>query len=120
MITKRAATTEPESHLQKFHAKELNDRLDHPAADAEAPGAKPLLIKDEALLDAVKRISHEFELPIAVDAKAMQARTLDPKTKVSGSVDPKDLRKSLVKLLEPVDLTFEVRQEAIVVTPKGK
>ena len=74
----------------------------------------------ETLLDAVKRISHEFELPIAVDAKAMQARTLDPKTKVSGSVDPKDLRKSLVKLLEPVDLTFEVRQEAIVVTPKGK
>ncbi len=97
LITKRPTTTESESYLQKLHARELNDRLDHGSAEPSDPfPAKPLRIKDETLLDAIKQINREFDLqPIALDAKAMQAKMLDPAAKVSGIIDPNGLRKSL-------------------------
>ncbi len=115
LITKRPGTKEAESYLQKLHAKELTAKLDPPPAD-KPDEAKPLEIKEQKLFDALKLIQSEFDLPFALDAKAIQAKVLDPQAKVSGTIDPKDLRKSLAKLLEPLGLKVEVRQEALVVT----
>ena len=118
LITRQPTTKEPESYYQKFRARELTDRLDHgPAAEANA---KPLEIKDQALIDALKRISHEFDLPVALDAQAMRANRLDRNAKVSGRITPGDLRTSLTKMLDPLGLTVEVCQEVVFVTPRNK
>jgi thiol-disulfide isomerase/thioredoxin len=119
VITKRQEKKETPSYLQKLHAKELTERLDRGPTDDERK-ARPLVIKDQPLLDAVKLIVREFDLAMALDAKAMQAGTLDPKAKVSGSIGPGDLGKALTKMLEPLGLTVEVRQEVVLVTPKSK
>jgi hypothetical protein len=120
LVTKRPVTKEAESYFQKLHFKELNDRLDHGPTDAESGEAKPLEIKDQALLDAIKRIGNEFDLPVALDARAMHAKTLDPTAKLRGSIGPGDLRQALTKMLAPLGLTVEVRHEVVLVTPKGK
>jgi hypothetical protein len=120
LITKRPGTKEAESHLQKLRTKELADRLDRGPTDSEKKQAKPLEIRDQSLLDAIKLVGREFDLPVALDAKAMHAKTLDPKAKVSGSIGPGDLRKSLTKMLAPLGLTVEVRQEVVLVSPRKK
>jgi len=120
LITKRTGTKEAESYLQKLHAKELADRLDRGPTATERSKAKPLEIKDQPLLDAVKLVAREFDLPVALAAKAMHAKTLDPNAKVSGSIGPGDLRKSLTKMLDPLGLTLEVRHEVVLVTPRNK
>jgi hypothetical protein len=119
VITERPENKEPESYLQKLHAKQLNERLDRGPATAERNEAKALEIKDLPLLDALKLIGNEFDLPVALDAKAMHTKTLDPNAKVSGSIGPGDLRKSLTKLVDPLGLTVEVRQEVVLVTPRS-
>jgi thiol-disulfide isomerase/thioredoxin len=119
LITKRSAKKEAESYSQKLAAKELSEWLDG-GSTAGGTEAKPLEIKDQSLLAAVKLVNREFDLPIALDAKAMHDKTLDPQAKVSGNIRPHDLRKSLTKMLEPLGLTVVVRDEVVLVTPKGK
>ena len=120
LITKRPALAEPPSYLQKLRAKELNERLDHGPTAAEQKQSKPLEIKDQTLLEAFKLVQREFELPIALDATAMQSGTLDPAAKVSGQIGPGELRQSLNKMIAPLALFVEVRSEAVVVTPRKK
>jgi hypothetical protein len=120
LITRRPATEEAESYLQKQRGKELTDRLDRGPAAGQQAEAKPLEIKDETLLEAVKRIGHEFDLPVALDAKAMHTKALDMTAKVSGTIDPVELRKSLTKMLDPLGLTVDVRKEVVFVTLKNK
>ena len=120
LITRRPETKEPESYFQKLHAKELTERLDRGPTVEERKDAKTLEIKDQPLLEAVKLVGREFDLPVALDAKAMQAKTLDPEAKVSGSIGPGDLRQSLTKMLAPIGLTVEVRDEVVLVIPKQK
>ena len=120
LITRRQATAEAASYLQKLRARELTDRLDHGQADTSQAQAKPLEIQDQTLLDTIRRVAHEFDLPIALDARAMNANRLDVKAKVSGRIVPGDLRTSLTKLLDPLGLTVEVRHEVVFVTPRDK
>jgi hypothetical protein len=120
LITKRRTDKEVESYFQKLHREELNAQLDPKPADAKLDAAKPLEIKDLALLEAVKTIGHEYDLPVALDAKAMHTKRLDPSAKTSGTIQPNDLRASLTKMLAPLGLVVEVRQEVVLVTTKGK
>lgn len=120
LITKRQPTTEPESYFEKLHRQELNERLDRGPTDKETKEEKPLEIKDQSLLDAIKLIGQEFDFPVALDAKAVHEKTLDPTKKVSGTVGPGDLRKSLTQMLDPLGLTIEVRHEVVLVTLKKK
>ena len=120
LITKRPAAKEEESYFQKLHGKGLNERLDHGPMEAGQDEAKPLEIMEQPLLDAIKRIGGEFDLPVALDAKAMQAKTLDLEAKVNGRIEPGALRQSLKKMLDPLGLTVEIRDEVVLVTPKGK
>jgi hypothetical protein len=119
LITTRSDKKEAESYSQKLAAKELSEWLDGGSA-AGATEAKLIEIKNLSLIDAVKRINQEFNLPMALDAGAMRAKTLDPEAKVSGNIDPRDLRKSLNRMLEPLGLTVVVRDEVVLVTPKSK
>jgi hypothetical protein len=115
-LTKRPEGKELPSYFQKLHANELIERLDRGLAASEKKEAKALEIKDQPLLDAIKLIGQEYDLPVALEAKAMHSGKLDPKVKVSGTIDPGQLRQSLVSLLKPLGLTVEVRQEVVVVT----
>jgi hypothetical protein len=119
LITKRTQTKEAPSYLQKLRTGELSLRLDRGPTAAER-NAKPLEIKARDLLTAVKLINREFDLSIALDAKAMRDKTLDPAKKVSGRVGPGDLRQALTKMLDPLGLTVEVRREVVLVTPKSR
>jgi hypothetical protein len=101
-----------------LHAKELTARLDGGLAPGEE--AMPLEVKQETLLAAVKAIAREFDLQVALDAKAVRAKTLDPNAKVSGTIAPDNFRISLTKMLEPLGLTIEVNHEVVFVTPKNK
>jgi hypothetical protein len=77
-----------------------------------------LELKDRPLLEAIKLVGREYGLPVGLEAKAMHIGSVDPEAKVSGRIDPGALRKSLKKVLEPVGLTIEVRDEAVVVVLK--
>ena len=113
LVTKRLKATESLSYFQKLHAEELNRRLD--GMQDEGDKAKPLELKDRPLLEAIKLVGREYDLPVALEAKAMHTGRIDAKATVSGRIDPGALRKSLKKLLEPLGLTIEVRDEAVVV-----
>ena len=117
LITGQRASAEAESYLQKLRASEINDRLD---GRSEAARQEPLEIKNETLLNAAKRVSQEFDLAVALDAKAMHGNMLDMRATVSGRIVPGDLRNSLKKLLHPLGLTVEVRHEVVFVTPRGR
>jgi len=112
---RQPAVKNAESHSQKLRAKELEERLDRPAARDES---KSLEIQEQPLVEAIKRVSREFDLPVGIDAKAMRDKILDPMAKVSGRIGPGELRKSLLKTLNPLGLTIEVRSEVVLVTPK--
>lgn len=118
IITRPSKTRERLSYFQKQHNTELTKRLDgmmSEAAGEEQP--KPLRIENETLLGALKLIAREYGLPVGIDAKAMQTGRVDADAKVTGLVDPARLRKTLLKLLEPLGLKLEVRHEVVVVVP---
>jgi len=119
-ITKRLRSNDSTSYFQKLHAKELNERLDHGSATTEGKEARPLDIKNQSLLEAIKLIAREFELPVALDAKAMHVGNLDPEAKVSGRIEPRELRKSLSKMIEPLGLMIEVGHEVVSVIPRKR
>jgi hypothetical protein len=118
LITGQRASAEAESYLQKLRTSEINHRLD--GRSEAARQEKPLEIKNETLLNAVKRVSQEFDLAVALDAKAMRANMLDMRATVSGRIVPGNLRNSLKRLLHPLGLTVEVRHEVVFVTPRGR
>jgi hypothetical protein len=120
LITRRPVTAEAESYYQKERARELTHQLDRGSAAHSQDNAKPLEIKDQPLLDAIKRVSEEFDLPVALDAQAMHHERLDPQARVSGRITPCDLRNSLTKMLDPLGLKVEVRHEVVLVTPANK
>ena len=118
IITKKPATNEPESHLQKLHAKDISERLDRGHLGALVSGtSRPLEIKDQPLLSAFELLCRELDLPFAFDGKAIQDGKLDPTAKVGGKLGPGDLRTSLNEMLKPLGLTLEVRCEVVFVTP---
>lgn len=116
-LTRRAPAKEPASYLQKSHNAELKKRLDGDAATGGDTPLKPLTIDNQSLLEALKLIGHEYNLPVGLEAKAMQLGQIKPDAKVSGTIEPAKLRKSLTKFLEPLGLKLEVRQEIVLVVP---
>ena len=114
LISRRPPAPAAESFLQKLRNKELTERLDRDANGER----KPLDISNQTLLDAIKRIGNEYDFAIALDAKAMRAGTLDPQAKVTGLIAPGSLRVSLTRMLDPLGLRVEVRDEVVFVTPK--
>jgi hypothetical protein len=110
-ITRRQPTPTVESYLQKLHNKELAELLDRGNGHG-----KPLEIKNQTLLEAFKHIGAEYDFPFSFDARAIRAGTLEPQRKVSGPIAPGNLRTSIARLLAPLGLRVEVRDEVVFVT----
>jgi hypothetical protein len=119
LLTKRPPAKEAMSYAQKMRAAELKERLNG-GSSGQGDESKPLELKESSLLDALKLVNREYRLPVALEARAMHTRRLDPQAKVSGRIDPGHLQSSLLQLLEPLGLTVELRQEVVLVTPKTK
>jgi hypothetical protein len=122
LITKRSSAAEAESFHQKQRAKELAERLDGGSIAEYGTVGKHVAIEinDAPLLEAIRLISSRFSLPVALDARAMHAKTLDPNARVTGRINPGDARNSLTKMLDPLGLKVEIRHEVVLVTNKTK
>jgi len=116
-LTARPAGKEPVSYLQKLHANELNQRLEQPIPASDGKPARPLFFTNQPLLEAIRTIGHEYELPVALDAKAMQDGRISPETKVSGTIHPEKPRQSIDQMLAPLKLSLQVRHEVVMVIP---
>jgi thiol-disulfide isomerase/thioredoxin len=121
LVTRRTVTEEEPSYFQKLHFKALTQSLDGVSPDAAKNETKPVEVKEQPLLAAIKRIVKELDLPLAFDAKAMLTRTLDPMAPVSGTVVANaGLRHALTKMVGPLGLKVEVRSEVVLLTPRDK
>jgi len=117
-LTRQVRTQEPLSYSQKLRAAELADRLDRALTGSAADKMEPVQIKNQSLFAAIKLINHEYDLPLALDARAMRTGTLNPQAAVNGKIDPAQLRSSLSKMIAPLGLILEVRHEVVILTPK--
>jgi hypothetical protein len=116
-IKGRLQAKEKPSYFQKLHNADLEKRLNGAAATGGEEPPKPLTIDNQSVLEALKLIGREYNLPVAIEAKAMQLGQINAEAKVSGTINPDRLRKSLLKLFEPLGLTVEVRQEVVLLVP---
>ncbi|CAN5236839.1 hypothetical protein BH11PLA2_BH11PLA2_35880 [soil metagenome] len=82
--------------------------------------ATPLKFNSAPLYESLLRFSEEYNLPVALEAKAMQSGTLDPAAKVSGELNPNDLGVGLLALLRPLGLLYSVKYEVILIHPAAK
>jgi thiol-disulfide isomerase/thioredoxin len=120
LITRRTVAVEPSSYLQKLHFKALTESLDGVSPGAAKNEAKLVEFKEQPLLAAIKRIGNELDLPVALDAKAMLTRTLNPMATVSGTVSPSNFRNSLTTMVGPLGLKVEVTREVVLLAPRDK
>jgi hypothetical protein len=118
VITKRPPKKEGPSYLQKLHAEELKRRLDGGASESGREAGKPLTFVNLPLLEAIKAMAREYGLSMALDAKAMHGGIDQGQAPVSGKIDPRALRASLVRLLEPIGFTIEIGHETVMISPK--
>jgi thiol-disulfide isomerase/thioredoxin len=119
LVTRSEPAKKDPSYLQMRHAAGLRRQLESEATDEERNTKKPLVIKDQSLIDAVKQMSREFNyLPIALDARAMRAGKIDPSARVSGRIGLGGLGKALARMVDTLGLTVEVRHEVVLLTPK--
>lgn len=75
-------------------------------------------IKDKTLAELAKYFETKTNENFVLDPAARRSKTLDPERKVTGSAKDIPLRDGLKKLLDPMKLTFVVRDEVVVITPK--
>jgi len=77
-------------------------------------------LQDKTLAEVAQHLEEATQENFVLDPAARRKGLLDPATKVSGSSKDVPLREGLQKLLDPVGLTFVVRDEVVVLTPKPK
>jgi hypothetical protein len=75
-------------------------------------------LKEKTLAEIAKYFEAKTQENFVLDPAARRAGTLDPKAKLSGSSKDVPLRDGLKKLLDPMKLTFVVRDEVVVILPK--
>lgn len=91
------------------HARREQDTLARLAANPP-PEGKAFDLPGVPLAAAVRLLANEFDLPMAVDAKA-----LDPAVKLSGKVGRADVRTGVAAVLAPHGLAAGVRRGVVVV-----
>jgi hypothetical protein len=135
LITRVSRAGEPESYFQRLHNKSLSDQLGqrgdavyleniHKAAGlGDRPPAivKSWTIRNQPLIDVINRLVQEADIPVAMDAKALRYKRVDLNALVNGSLfGPEPLGRALKSILAPLDLTFEVAHEVVLITPKSR
>jgi hypothetical protein len=117
LITKLSRTREPESYFQVLHNKSLSAQL----ARGSDANVKPWTMKNQPLTDVVKRLVQDGDIPVSMDANALRDKRIDPNALVNGSVfGPEPLGHELRSILAPLNLTFEIAHEVILITPKTR
>jgi thiol-disulfide isomerase/thioredoxin len=111
VVTPRKAGAESRelSGPQKACARRIAERLD---------AKMSFDVKDMALADVAEYFEQKTSENFVLDPAARKAGTLDPAAKVSGSATDVPLREGLQKLLDPLGLTFVVRDEVVVILPR--
>jgi hypothetical protein len=98
------------SQAQKSCAEHINkDVLDKPL-DFD--------VKDKSMAELAKFFETKTGENFVLDPAARMAGLIDPKAKLSGSSQGVPLREGLQKLLDPMKLTFVVRDEVVIILPK--
>jgi hypothetical protein len=77
-------------------------------------------VKDKTLAEIAKFFETKTNENFVLDPAARRAGALDPNAKVSGTSQGVPLRDGLTKLLDPLKLTFVVRDEVVVIVPQEK
>ena len=113
ITTKKPIDEEPTAAV-KAEMKVLRDKLDGNGFDAKL---EPLTLDSKPLTDALRQIANHFDIVLSVDSLAIHNKIIDPQTKLSGTLDPKHLRRDLNKMFKPLGLQLTVKHEAIVLTP---
>lgn len=117
-LTTKAPVNEPPSYLQKQGETEWTERLRRDANDEERKaGLKPLEFKSTPLVSVIMQLNQEYDLPLAVDARAIHEKRIDPNAVLTGKVGPGKLGEGLNALLKPVGLVAQVRGEIVFITP---
>jgi thiol-disulfide isomerase/thioredoxin len=75
---------------------------------------------DATLADVIQRLEQITSESFVLDPAARKAGRLNPEMKVSGRSKHEPLRESLQKLLDPLSLTFVVRDEVVLITPRAQ
>jgi hypothetical protein len=134
LITRVSRARESESYFQTLHNKSLSNQLGKrgdtvylentykPAGltDGSPANLKPWTIRNQPLIDVIKRLVQDADIPVAMDAKALRDKQIDPKAPVNGSLfGPEPLGQELKSILAPLHLTVEVAHEVVLITPKS-
>lgn len=75
-------------------------------------------IKEKTLAEIAKYFETATNENFVLDPAARRSKAIDPDAKVTGSSKGVPLREGLKKLLDPMKLTFVVRDEVVVIVPK--
>src|SRR5262249_6684897 len=75
--------------------------------------------KGKSLAEVAEHFEAKTNENFVLDPAARRSGALDPNTRVTGSAKDVPLREGLSRLLEPVGLTFVVRDEVVVITPRA-
>lgn len=106
-----SAGAESLSEPQQTCARRIESMLD---------AKKSFDLQQQSLADVAQYFEQAIGENFVLDPAARRAGSLDPMTKVTGSAKDVPLREGLHKLLDPVGLTFVVRDEVVVITAKSK
>ncbi|MBP88587.1 MAG: hypothetical protein CMJ64_18040 [Planctomycetaceae bacterium] len=90
------------------------ERTEHLLPALERP--LTMIIRDEPLLDAMAVLVDDFQVPIVIDAKALEDFGISTDTPITGRFAEVPLRVALKRLLKPIDLTYTLRNEVIMIT----
>jgi hypothetical protein len=77
-------------------------------------------VADMPLADAIAKIKQEYELPIQLDAKALEDEGIGSDTPISRQIHGIPLRALLHLMLSELDLTYVIRHEVVIVTTKAE
>lgn len=105
-----AAPCKP-SAIQRSQAKLIERSLDQKVSFA---------FKDEPLAEVALSLRYKTRETFLLDPRGRKDGKIDPKRKITCSVKEVPLREVLPKLLDPIGMTFAIRNEVIVLTAKPK
>lgn len=77
-------------------------------------------LKDVTLAEVAEHFEKRTKESFVLDPAARKAGRLRPDMKLSGTADGLPLREGLQKLLDPLGLTFVVRDEVVLITPRAQ
>jgi thiol-disulfide isomerase/thioredoxin len=101
----------PRSEFQRVQAKRIEQALDQKVS---------FEFKDVPLAEVTRVLKIKARDNFVVSPRDRKAGLLDPKTLLTGSAKDVPLREALKTLLEPIGVTFTIRDEVIVLMAKPK